>query len=313
MTVEASPPAKDDDAMMRLARQAAGASHELREERRVTRVVLIHEKNGGALYRLLCGRRWYVLKCFDDPASAVEVRAYELLSAAAVPTLDVCASSDRALLLEDIEAGSVWRPAEKTDAERAETGAAVAEWYRALHAAGRKILAQPGGPPEFLKREIDVLSPASVLEIGRALGLGDDPAWRLVADAIEPIKEAMRRLAETLNYNDFHWTNLALSQDEPLRAVVFDYHLLGIGLAYSDCRNVAGCLGCLEAEARTAFWEAYGPIDEREAALDAATAPLYGLHEALRRPRWPKWANALVLDATGGKLAENIQKALKLL
>ncbi len=45
------------------------------------------------------------------------------------------------------------------------------------------------------------------------------------------VKRAMRALPETLTYNDFHWTNLALSrQARPVpRAVVYDYHLLGIG------------------------------------------------------------------------------------
>lgn len=87
------------------------------------------------------------------------------------------------------------------------TSVAVAEWYRALHAAGREMLTSPLGVPDFL---------------------------------------------------------LAFSRElEPsVRAVVYDYHLLGIGLAYSDCRNVAGSLG---ERVQSAFWEAYGSVDEREA------------------------------------------------
>lgn len=54
----------------------------------------------------------------------------------------------------------------------------------------------------------------------------------------------MRSLPETLTYNDFHWSKLARSRPLPTgREVIFyDYHVLGLGLASSDCRNVTSVL-----------------------------------------------------------------------
>jgi hypothetical protein len=99
--------------------------------------------------------------------------------------------------------------------------------------------------PGFLEREVNSLDAETIIRIGKQLGLNHDLVWTLAAKHIEAIKDAMRSLPETLNYNDFHWTNLALSRRSvpSLRAVVYDYHLLGIGLCYSDCRNVVGSLG----------------------------------------------------------------------
>ncbi|MHB8947342.1 MAG: hypothetical protein ACYC6I_12500 [Bacillota bacterium] len=73
----------------------------------------------------------------------------------------------------------------------------------------------------------------------------------------------------------------------PPAAIINDYHLMGIGLPYSDCRNVAGSLAEL---ARSAFSEAYGRVDELERLLDKPTSILYGLLAASRLPRFPRWA-----------------------
>lgn len=43
--------------------------------------------------------------------------------------------------------------------------------------------------------------------------------------------------------NDLYWTDLALSRRLPLQAIVFEYRLLGIGLAWHGCRNVVSALG----------------------------------------------------------------------
>ena len=134
----------------------------------------------------------------------------------------------------------------------------------------------------------------------------------LAAEHIEALKDGLRSLPETLTYNDFHWTNLALSRHQrpEFRAVVFDYHLLGIGLAASNCRNVGGSLG---AAARAAFWVAYGAVDERAAALDAPVATLHALRVAVQRPELPRWALPLVHEVTTGELEAKLRHALALL
>lgn len=79
---------------------------------------------------------------------------------------------------------------------------------------------------------------------------------------------------------------------------MYDYHLLGIGLAYSDCRNVASVP---HGAAREAFWDAYRDVDRREAVLDAPLATLYALSVAVQRPRFPGWAVPLRQEAESGK------------
>lgn len=276
----------------------------------VTRVELIHRKHGNHLYRVRCDAQPYVLKRFGDPAQATEVQSYTLLQNLGVPTLPVCGQGWDALLLEDLASSSVWRLAEIVDVERSETGAAIARWYLALHSAGQKLLADSATVPAFLRREVDALNAETIIETGERLELAGDPVWRLAADHIEPIKQAMRSLPETLNYNDFYWTNLALSRSEsPLRAIVFDYHLLGIGLRYSDCRNVVGSLG---ERAAMAFWETYGPVDEREQLLDGPTSVLYALFVASHRPGFPSWTQGCLQSVENGELKRSLQQTLEI-
>jgi hypothetical protein len=114
------------------------------------RMALICQKHGHTVYRLTCGRQSYALKWFEGRAPPVEVSAYALLAQLGVPTLPVHGRAPNALLLEDLDTSIEWRPAIEADVERAETGVAVAEWYRNLHAAGRKVLAAPHDVPRFL-------------------------------------------------------------------------------------------------------------------------------------------------------------------
>ena len=279
---------------------------------KVTSIEMIHQKHGNRLYRVECGARSFVLKWFKDPVQSTEVRSYALLEELGVPTLPVHARTENALLLEDLVNSFTWRLAKEDDVERSETGVAVANWYLALHSAGREILADPARTPDFLKREIDALDAETIVETGKQLGLDHDSVWELAADHIEALKGAMRSLPEPLNYNDFHWTNLALSRrrEPSFRAIVYDYHLLGIGLRYSDCRNVVGSLG---HQAGSAFWETYGPVDERERLLDEPTSILFALVVALRLPKFPHWAQGCLRKARSGELERSLRCALEII
>ncbi len=186
-------------------------------------------------------------------------------------------------------------------------GEAVAGWYRVFHAAGRQMLSGDQPRPSFLRRESDSLDEAGILAIGDALGLSDRPVWRQAADHICLLKEAEARLAPTLNYNDFYWTNLALSREGASRAVVFDYHLLGMGMHYSDCRNVTGSLG---ERAAAAFRETYGEVDPREPVIDRPLSTLIALFTAIRRPDFPTWAEGSLRRATNGDLERDLGEAI---
>jgi len=95
-----------------------------------------------------------------------------------------------------------------------------------------------------------------------------------------------------------------------VRAIVYDYHQLGLGLAYSDCRSVSGSLSGF---ARSAFWETYGAPDEREAVLDAPVSVLVALKIAVQRPRFPKWAEGLLETVRSGDLEKSLRRALEIL
>jgi hypothetical protein len=264
------------------------------------------------LYRLIYSRQSFVLKCFAHPMQASEVSSYALLAQLDVPTLPVYGRTAHALLLEDLTTSAAWRLATPDDMQRPEVDGAVAVWYRALHEAGQTWLSNSIDVPIWLQREDERLDAAAILQIGAQLQLGIHPVWQLAAEHIEALKQAIRSNPTTLIYNDFHWTNLALSRQAPpnLHAIVFDYHLLGIGMRYSDYRNVSGAFGAL---AQAAFQAMYGPTDEREAVLDAPVAVLVALQSGLAWPQLPGWALELAQEATSGRLEAKLQRAISLL
>ena len=97
---------------------------------------------------------------------------------------------------------------------------------------------------------------------------------------------------------------------KPIRAVVFDYHLLGLGLRYSDYRNVTGSLGPVAADA---FRSAYGETDPREKVLDDLMAPLCALIEAFRRPGFPSWAEESLKLAESGEIHNRAERVMGML
>ena len=203
-------------------------------------------------------------------------------------------------------AGSSDLPARRTQAGQKLESA----WYRALHDAGsRQGTARVD--LSFLWREIDELTAGSIMEVASKVGGSDRPRWVTLADHIDTVKAAAMTSAETLTYNDFHWTNLALSREaKPTSAVVFDYHLLGLGLRYSDYRNATGSLG---PAAAAAFRATYGKTDPREKILDDLMAPLHSLVEAFRRPRFPSWGRSSLELAESGEIHHRFERVLDIL
>ena len=279
------------------------------ESSKIKHAEIIHQKHGHCLYRITHASQPFILKWFKNSTTATEVRCYELLEKLGVSTLPVHGHTSNALLLEDLATSSTWRMAIEDDMDCAETGEAVAVWYFTLHEAGREFLRETERVPDFLGRESDALSPESIEETGRKLDLVDHPVWSLAAAHIEWLKEAMQALSETFTYNDFYWGNLALSREEPkVRAIVYDYHMMGVGLPYSDCRNVVGSLG---NRAVDAFWSTYGSTDEREKRLDEATSPLYALVVASQRRSFPQWAQESLNMVRSDEMERRIQRALE--
>ncbi len=272
------------------------------------RVHLIHEKHGGRMYRLSTNTGTFVAKCFPPAgcATAHEILCYDLLSNLGIPTLQVLGQTSHAIILEDLANSTTRRLALPGDIERAEVGNAVALWYKTLHETGR-TLASSGDAPAFLKWEYDQLSAESIARTGKRLHLDGHPAWEKAAALVGELVRAIKRYPATLNYNDFHWSNLALSSGAPtLKAIIFDYHCMGLGPAYSDYRNV---LSGLNSSARDAFTRAYGDIDKTVAIIDSPLATLYALQVASDRQVFPRWAELERDTVVDGTLAEALDKA----
>ncbi|MFC1573340.1 phosphotransferase [Candidatus Eisenbacteria bacterium] len=275
------------------------------EPSRVGSIETLSERHGYRVWRVTVGGERRVLKWLPPDAATREIGGFELLHRCGVPTLQIYAQSRNALLLEDLATSSTWRLADSRDVDSPLVGAAVADWYRTLHAAGEKLLAS--FCPAFLRRESDELTPDTMRKAARSLGLTDAPVWNLAVQHIVLLRAAEAKLSLTLNYQDFHWTNLALSRVHPVAVVVFDYDNLGIGMRYSDCRNVEGSLG---QTAREAFRRRYGEYDEQEMVIDLPLASLCALVVASRHKSFPKWAEESRCRALNGELLRDLERAI---
>lgn len=275
----------------------------------IRQIETLSPQHGHAIWRIVTPPRSFILKWLPEGSAGVEIASYALLRRLGVVTLSLYGSTAQALLLEDLTDSPVWRLAAPADVARPEVGQAVARWYRGFHAAGARLLGQ-GERPDFLIGEVEELTAAGLRAAGHKLGLAGYPVWERACSQIELLKQAAARLGFTLNYNDFHWTNLALSrQQTPPEAIVFDYHLLGVGMRFSDCRNVAGSLA---GPAVHAFWQDYGPIDAREEVLDRPLAALYALLAASRLHLFPAWAASSREQVHTGALERDLAAAVAL-
>ncbi len=277
----------------------------------IRRVETISVRPGRRLYRIRTHKGSYVLKSFPVGNSGNEIKGYSLLRQLGVPTLDVIAMTETDLLLEDLTCSETWRLATEPDAGDRHVGRAVARWYWHFHEKGSALAASGSGLPPFLKREEDLLDRAGIESAGRDLGLSRLDSWRLAADHIDLLKRSLSDFGTTLNYNDFHWTNLALSRKSGpgMEAIVFDYDLLGIGTRYSDGRNA---VGSLSGEAIAGFQEVYGSVDPGEKTLDRPLATLYALVSAARMATFPKWAEASRQTVLNGTFKTNLLQAVDL-
>lgn len=273
----------------------------------VSTVEVLSERHGQRLWRLGAGSRSFVLKWLPLAAARVEVGAYRLLHFMGVPTLALLASNEQALLLDDVERSDIWRLANEQDAADEDVARALAAWYRTFHDAGAALVAH-GVAPAYLRRESGALERAALQTAGRRLGLDCEPGWGRALAAVPPLRAALERCETTLNHNDFFWTNVALARRGD-RALVFDYHLLGIGTRAGDVRNVTSSLATDAAEA---FREAYGPLDEAAVLLDRPLATLHALVVAARLPAVPRWAEASLEEVRRGDLDAAVEAALPL-
>lgn len=276
----------------------------------VVDVAVLRERPGHAVFRIFTPNNSYILKAYTSIEHVLELRIYALLQNWDVPTIPVHLHTNSALVLEDLQSSSVWRLAVEADIDKKATGIALADWYQRLHRAGYEALSDLDLDLSFLKREIDALNAETLVLAGKSFGFDQLPVWKLAIESIGMLTSTYRSLPHTFNYNDFAAENLALSpvDGDPERAVVFDYDCFGIGLAYSDWRNV---IYALKGQARDAFANAYGEISRLEKIIDEPLSLLYNLVVASSRQEFPEWAKPSVKSVINGDLEIQIRTALE--
>jgi len=276
----------------------------------VSAAIQIHRKWDGQLFRVhVRDGRTFVLKTFprrETEDAPTEILAYAVLSEHQV-TLLPHRLSERAVLLEDLARSRRWRLANNCDVAQESVGRSLALWYRHFHSAGRYFVTAKDPRLSQLRYEWEQVTPTSVMDLAERGISGPACGWRYVAEHISAILSAIRAMPCTFNYNDFHWSNLAISRAARDRKVaLFDFHLFGVGMAYSDIRNVSSAL---HEPARSAFLDAYGPGEERERLLDAPVATLSAVLFGLQQQAVPRWTNALLDEIRSGAFEDALRNA----
>jgi hypothetical protein len=281
------------------------------EPSEIEKITILRNRGTHLVCRVKCNQESYVLKWFNSPVGNKETQVYELLQNYGVETLQVYKRTENALLLEDLQYSAEWRLANDSDMGQAETGQAIANWYRVLHQAGRELLSDISQTHEILHPWVESIDEDSLLRAGNVFALQNAPGWGPVVASIERLKNKYLGYPQTFNYNDFAAENLAIScgPKDPLRVIVFDYDCFSTGVVFSDWRNV---VYALDGDCKAEFKQTYGPISEDERLLDEPLAILYGLVIASQREKTPKWALPLIEAVKKGELADSINVAMEL-
>ena len=266
---------------------------------------ILQDKDGVTVARIVSGKKSYVVKCFQKDEHKREMDNYRLLASLAIPTIRVIASTDSALLLEDIDCSPTYRLGIEEDMSDPEVARRIAVWYKLLHSRGYGYVCQHG---ESMYDEADFFTLENIVSIKEKTGTQDAPAWLLLEQNYSAINDLLRKARRTITYNDFYYTNMVVAKDKS-SALMFDYNLLGKGYAYTDVRNV---LSSLSEKAGKAFLDEYGEYDPVEKALDDVVSVVVTLHLACQRDVFPWWAQSLLdeLDTTFIKKIENMRRVL---
>ena len=256
-------------------------------------ISILQDKDGVTVARVVSDEKSYVLKCFQKDEHKRELENYRLLASLGIPTIRVIASTDSALLLEDIDCSSTYRLGIEEDMSDSEVTRRIAVWYKLLHSQGYGYVCQSG---ESMYDEADFFTLENIACIKEKTGTQDAPAWVLLEQNYAAINDLLRKARRTITYNDFYYTNMVVAKDKS-SALMFDYNLLGKGYAYTDVRNV---LSSLSEEAGKAFIDEYGKFDPSEKALDDVVSVVVTLYLACLRDEFPWWAQALLdeIDTT---------------
>lgn len=262
---------------------------------------LIRSKAGISLYRVESECRRFVLKVFDNQEDTREIDNYRMLSELKVPTLPLLRYTANAILLPDVDESLDYRLGVENDMKSPQVAKAIAKWYKELHVKGSKYLME-----NELKMydESDVITLTNMKFVAERTGTADNELWKVMIDNFNLIRNRIDAIPRTLTYNDFYYTNLIVAKDQE-SAFMFDYNLLGKGMAYGDLRNVTSSLS---PEAAEAFLEEYSAEEiEEQKCADGVISPLVTLHFACEQEEFPEWALGSLEELKNGEIFRKLK------
>lgn len=264
----------------------------------------IRTKDGISLYRVFRENDdSYVIKYFQNESYRREIKNYAILQALGVQTTQIISGTDCALLMEDLAKSKSYRFGTSEDLKDGLVAAALAKWYKHLHAQGKSYISQYGCD---LYDENDAITLENIEFIAAKTDSSNHPSWKMIRQNFEALQKIVNGAQRTLTYNDFNYTNLLVAIDKST-AFMYDYNLLGKGYLYADLRNVTSSL---EECAKTAFLEEYGPIDENEKRIDDVASVLTTLYVACERDVLPNWSLEYVRKIKNGELMKAVEALL---
>jgi hypothetical protein len=265
----------------------------------------IRNKDGIYLYKVKYNNDFFVLKYFLTDEYRREIGNYSLLKQLGVPTIRVFGVTSKSILLEDLNQSRNYRLGKESDLSDLEIAKALAKWYIVLHSRSSSYISKEN---LAFYREMDCITKDNIEFIKNRTNTRDNKVWGLIVDNWNLFYKKIKSLDETLNYNDFYWTNLAVSNDKK-EAIMFDYNLLGVGYRYSDIRNVCSSLS---EKAKEIFMDEYGDFCEGEKIVDDVISHLITLTNAYKRDVFPNWANSSLRVIHNGRLEMCVKKMLEL-
>ena len=241
---------------------------------------IIQNKEGVTVARIVGQGGSCILKYFENTAFRREIVNYDILRSYGIPTLAVLGKNRQSILLEDLGASPRWRLARREDLDDERVVKAIARWYKALHEKGADYVKQSGAG---MYDEHDCFTLDNLTAIQEAY---HSPGVVLLLEHYDFLKGRLDPLPRTLAYNDFYYTNLAVSRRQS-EALMFDYNLLGKGTAACDIMNVTYWFS---AKNKAVFLAEYGERDANLFILEELCAPIISLYSAMARGIFPNWA-----------------------
>lgn len=267
---------------------------------------LIRSKARISLYRVESEGKKLILKVFENREDAREIDNYLMLSKLGIPTLPLLGYTKNAILLPDVDSSDEYRLGKESDLSDPKIAKAIAKWYTMLHEKGRDYLSGSEIP---MYDESDLITANNMAVIAEKTGTTGNILWQVITENYNMIRSRIDALRRTLTYNDFYWTNLIVSKNGE-SALMFDYNLLGKGIAYGDIRNVTSSLS---NDASEAFIQEYGDnIDEEEKKADAFISPLVTLISACEHETFPSWAKGSLEELKNGDVLKHLKKWLNM-